>query len=221
MVVVETVLQLYKLFPTHRILITTQSNTAADVVASRLLQAYEPIESDLVRVISNSVHEANTTSRDLENNCACIINQIDDDEDYEQPQNKKYRVEHLKKFRIVVSTCVSIGVICRNEIDKGYFNHVIVEEAGQCEEPETLIPLSLIDPNQGQIIMSGDPMQLPPMVIRLFALDFRNEIDVLSVLLSDYEPSCQISWIRHIDVRTTSQPIRNGRNSFGKHQIII
>lgn len=192
-VIVEIVLQLHKLFPTHRVLITTQSNTAADVVTTRLLQAHAPIAADIVRLISNSVYEADTTSKELENNCVCLKKQhVDDEEENEEDEGpdgkiKKCSVEYLKTFRIVVSTCVSIGVISRNEIDNGHFGHIIVEEAGQCEEPESLIPLTLIDSNHGQIIMAGDPRQLPPMVMSIHAKAREFDVSMFERLLKRYK----------------------------------
>lgn len=128
-VVIEITLQLHKHFPTHRILIAAQSNNAADLVAKRLLQASDSIAPDVLRMISNSVFEMNLLPKELENNSACIMNSMDEDEEAENARahgkRKKYTIEHLKKFRIVVSTCVAIGVVSKNEIDKGYFNHIV------------------------------------------------------------------------------------------------
>lgn len=124
-VITEIALQLHKYFPKHRILITTQSNSAADLMTKRLLQAHEPIAADILRVISNSVFQANSLSKELEKYSACIGE--DKNAENVQPQNnvKKYGISHLKKFRIVVSTCVAIGMITKNQIDNGHFNHIV------------------------------------------------------------------------------------------------
>lgn len=54
--------------------------------------------------------------------------------------------------------------IC-SEISRGYFSHVMIDEASQCSEMDSLIPISFVDQKGGQIIISGDPLQLPPLTL--------------------------------------------------------
>ena len=54
---------------------------------------------------------------------------------------------------------------------KNHFTHLFIDEAGFATEPETLIPVSLLnlDPNKtdqvlGQVVLAGDPQQLGPVI---------------------------------------------------------
>lgn len=59
-------------------------------------------------------------------------------------------------------------------LGKGYFNYLFFDEAGQAEEPLTLIPLTGLllrqdDKILGSLILAGDPKQLGPIVHSKFA----------------------------------------------------
>lgn len=134
-VILEIVLQLHK-HTDHRILVATQSNSAADLVTRRLLSANSEIKKDVLRIVSNSVLEQNLIPKELEGYAKCVWNDKDAAEDDEEEtdevalnkKRKKINVDLMKQSRIVVSTCVSIGVITKDKIDKGHFHNVIIEE---------------------------------------------------------------------------------------------
>lgn len=71
-------------------------------------------------------------------------------------------IEELKKHQVILCTCNASG---RHLLTKeGALNviQVIVDEAGMCSEPETLIPL--VNHNPSQVVLIGDHMQLRPII---------------------------------------------------------
>ena len=70
----------------------------------------------------------------------------------------------LMRFRVVVSTCISACVPYNIGVPRGHFTHIFVDEAGQAAEPEAMIPIKTMSDGRTNIILSGDPKQLGPIV---------------------------------------------------------
>lgn len=68
-----------------------------------------------------------------------------------------------------------------------YFTHVIIDEAAQCSECEAMIPISCINTNDGQIIMAGDPLQLPPISLSIHARHHRLITSMLERYIDTYK----------------------------------
>ena len=83
------------------------------------------------------------------------------------------QLSKLRSFRVIVTTCICASHIAntaRKEGAAGWFSHVIVDEAGEATEPETLVPMQLLSPSaHTQIILFGDHFQLGPLVISSLA----------------------------------------------------
>ena len=65
---------------------------------------------------------------------------------------------------------------------RGHFTHVIIDEAGQAMEPEALIPIGLVSPENGQIILAGDPLQLGPVLTSSYAKTYDLGLSLLERL---------------------------------------
>lgn len=95
------------------------------------------------------------------------------------------RLELIKKFRVVISTSTTIAQLLEGHSLRNFFTHVIIDEAGQCTEVDVLVPMVLVG-KVGQVIMAGDPNQMPPLVINKHANDRGLSVSMLSRLLECY-----------------------------------
>ncbi|XP_072200440.1 RNA helicase Mov10l1 [Excalfactoria chinensis] len=164
--VVEAILQIHFTLPDSRILVCAPSNAATDLICLRLHQSNLLKPGTMVRV--------NATCRSAE--------QIDD---IVKPYCKDGDdIWKAVWFRIIITTCSSAGMFYQTGMRLGHFTHVILDEAGQASEPESLIPIGLISEVNGQIVLVGDPKQLGPLIKSRIAVAFGLNISFLERLIS-------------------------------------
>ncbi|KFQ62234.1 Putative helicase Mov10l1, partial [Pelecanus crispus] len=164
--VIEAILQIHYTLPDSRILVCAPSNAATDLICLRLHQSNLLKPGAMVRV--------NASFRSAE--------QIDD---MVKPYCKDGDdIRKASWFRIIITTCSSAGMFYQTEIRLGHFTHVILDEAGQASEPESLIPIGLISEANGQIVLVGDPKQLGPVIKSKIALSFGLNMSLLERLTS-------------------------------------
>ncbi|POI30107.1 hypothetical protein CIB84_006143 [Bambusicola thoracicus] len=164
--VVEAILQIHFTLPDSRILVCAPSNAATDLICLRLHQSNLLKPGAMVRV--------NATCRSTE--------QIDD---IVKPYCKDGDdIWKAVWFRIIITTCSSAGMFYQTGTRLGHFTHVILDEAGQASEPESLIPIGLISEVNGQIVLVGDPKQLGPLIKSRIAVAFGLNISLLERLIS-------------------------------------
>lgn len=108
--------------------------------------------------------------------------------------------EELMKFRVIVSTCVSASVPYGIGVPRGHFTHIFVDEAGQAAEPESMIPIKTMADNQTNVILSGDPKQLGPIVRSDLALSLKLGVSYLDRLCEmDMYDESQMSGITYVN----------------------
>uniref|UniRef100_A0A8B9PIW4 RNA helicase n=1 Tax=Apteryx owenii TaxID=8824 RepID=A0A8B9PIW4_APTOW len=164
--IIEAILQIHYTLPDSRILVCAPSNTATDLICVRLHESNLLKPGTMVRV--------NASCRSPE--------QIDD---IVKPYCKDGDdIWKALWFRIIITTCSSAGLFYQTGIRLGHFTHVILDEAGQASEPESLIPLGLISEANGQIVLVGDPKQLGPVIKSKVAAAFGLNISLLERLMS-------------------------------------
>ncbi|KAM9311728.1 RNA helicase Mov10l1 [Gastrophryne carolinensis] len=164
--VIEAILQIHYALPDSRILVCAPSNSAADLVCLRLHESGHLEPGTMVRVNASSRQEE--TINDL------VKPYCGPGED----------IKKASRFRIIISTCSSAGMFYQIGLRVGHFTHVFVDEAGQASEPECLIPLGLVSEVTGQIVLSGDPMQLGPVIKSRIALAYGLHVSLLERLMS-------------------------------------
>ncbi|KAL8277927.1 hypothetical protein RQP46_009746 [Phenoliferia psychrophenolica] len=100
------------------------------------------------------------------------------------------KLEHLLKFRVIVSTCIASSTIPGVGVPQGHFSHIFVDESGQTVEPAALIPLSVASPTTS-VVLVGDPKQLGPIVHSGVAESLGLDRSLLErlMLLPSYDPS--------------------------------
>uniref|UniRef100_A0A8C3BLZ5 RNA helicase n=1 Tax=Cairina moschata TaxID=8855 RepID=A0A8C3BLZ5_CAIMO len=164
--VVEAILQIHYTLPDSRILVCAPSNAATDLICLRLHQSSLLKPGAMVRI--------NASCRSPEQIDDIVKPYCKDGED----------IWKASWFRIIVTTCSSAGMFYQTGIRLGHFTHVILDEAGQACEPESLIPIGLISEANGQIVLVGDPKQLGPVIKSKIALAFGLNMSLLERLLS-------------------------------------
>lgn len=174
--VVETILQILSLIPHSRILVASPSNSAANLITERLINSKNELTGSLLRIISHTVLCSDKIPDIIRPYCATL----DIAEEYSSRNqhsvfndiNVKCRKSFIGRHRITVGTCSCIGALVQMGFSKGHFTHIVVDEAGQASEPEIMIPLTFIDKEKGQIILTGDPMQLGPVIFSKYCASF-------------------------------------------------
>ncbi|XP_063627778.1 RNA helicase Mov10l1-like isoform X2 [Cydia splendana] len=156
--IVEAILQLAKT-RTNRILVCTDSNMAADHVATLLIQYADkfPEEEFLLR--------ANSEFRVWETMPAILG-------PYSNGTSRqswtRVTIAKFMSYSIVITTLVHAAKFAKELKQKKHervTTHVFIDEAAQASEPASLIPLcGLLKPG-GALVLAGDPQQLGPVVI--------------------------------------------------------
>uniref|UniRef100_A0A0D9VPT7 RNA helicase n=1 Tax=Leersia perrieri TaxID=77586 RepID=A0A0D9VPT7_9ORYZ len=176
MTLVEAILQLYTAKRRANILICAASNSAADHVLAKLLQA-----SYLIR--PSDIFRLNATSRQYE----------DVDPDFirfcffQDMVFKCPPLQALLRYKIVISTYMSSSMLQSEGIRRGHFTHIFLDEAGQASEPEAMVPLSGLCGRDTVVVLAGDPMQLGPVVFCKQAEQDGLGKSYLQRLLREYE----------------------------------
>ena len=67
---------------------------------------------------------------------------------------------------------------------RDHFTHIFIDEAGQALEPEVMVPIRTLAGRKTNIILSGDPKQLGPIVCSNVAAEFGCRVSYLERLMA-------------------------------------
>uniref|UniRef100_A0A8C0J6L3 Helicase with zinc finger domain n=1 Tax=Chelonoidis abingdonii TaxID=106734 RepID=A0A8C0J6L3_CHEAB len=101
--------------------------------------------------------------------------------------------EDILRQRVVVVTLNTSQYLCQLDLEPGFFTHILLDEAAQAMECETIMPLALANKNT-RIVLAGDHMQLSPFVYSEFARERNLHVSLLDRLYEHYpaEFPCRI-----------------------------
>lgn len=143
-------LQLLRKDDNVKILACAPSNSAADLIAERLLKQLKP--KQILRVYAPSRSPA--LSAPLVLTCA-------------YKEGGSFAIppaSHTMSFRVVVTTCVGAAFAYNTSVPAGHFDWIFVDEAGQGTEPEIMVPIKGMSGPRTNVVLSGDPKQLRPVI---------------------------------------------------------
>ena len=149
--VVECIKQLLAKSPQAKILACAPGNSAADLLALHLLGHLN--KDELFRFYAPSRFKEQAPDELLP---------------YTFTQSGGHfsvpSMDRLKNFKVIVSTCGSAGVFSGVGMARGHFSHIFIDEAGQATEPESFLSIKMLADSKTNVILSGDPKQLGPVI---------------------------------------------------------
>ncbi|KAK2898645.1 hypothetical protein Q8A67_010063 [Cirrhinus molitorella] len=174
--IVEAIKQVEKNIPDAYILACAPSNSAADQLCEKLI-ASEHVDARKIYRIYASSRNPKEIPKVLERNSnvegGTIIFPCKED---------------LMYHKILVSTLVTAGRLVSGGFPVGHFSHIFVDEAGHAVEPETIISVAgLLNAKTGQLVLTGDPKQLGPILRSPFAIKYGLGLSLLERLMTQNE----------------------------------
>lgn len=189
--IIEAILQLSTNVSDSRILVATPSNSAADLITEHIIDSNQFLPGHFVRLVGYNAIEREMIPQHLLKYCSTIDiarpGTVKDEMQVTKSGLKlRCNADVLGRHRITIGTCNTIGTLMQLEFPRDHFTHAIIDESGQCIEPEVLIPVTFLNKATGQVIFAGDPMQLGPVVLSRYAIDNGLETSFLVRLLKRF-----------------------------------
>ncbi|KAJ7054531.1 P-loop containing nucleoside triphosphate hydrolase protein [Mycena amicta] len=147
---VETIFQVLKSDPEARVIACAPSNSAADLIATRLMD----LGTDTLFRFYAPSRNKELVDLKLRDFTYTTV-----DGHFSVPP-----LARMKRFRAIVTTLVSASVVSGIGIPRGHYSHIFIDEAGQATEPEAMIVIQTMADSKTNIVLSGDPKQLGPII---------------------------------------------------------
>eukprot|EP00118_Oscarella_pearsei_P023886 m.292099 g.292099 ORF g.292099 m.292099 type:complete len:3100 (+) comp40730_c1_seq7:4098-13397(+) len=144
------------------ILVCTQSNHAADLYIQQLAKS-DGFSAKLVRIYYRG-RRVNTVPRDVLKYCQ--VRYTKDGHGYFLEPNLSELCQYPPL--VVVTTLATAGVLKADDAGRDSFSLIVIDEAAQATEPESIIPLSLAN-EKTTLVLAGDHRQINPPVSSRYA----------------------------------------------------
>ncbi|KAI3352995.1 hypothetical protein L3Q82_019569 [Scortum barcoo] len=169
-----------------RVLICTHSNSAADLYIKDYLHPYVEAGNPHARPLRVYFRNrwVKTVHPVVQQYCLISGTQIT----FQMPTR-----EDILRHRVVVVTLSTSQYLCQLDLEPGLFTHILLDEAAQAMECETIMPFALASKTT-RIVLAGDHMQLSPFVYSEFARERNLHVSLLDRLYEHYPPEypCRI-----------------------------
>lgn len=166
----EIIVQLVTHSPKSRILVCTQSNSAANLILSKLVETKRFTHEDMIRIIGTQVYNNDTVPTELKRYCGTFGNPHANPLKALETGLDEIKVDldliTVTEYQVLILTCGSVGNFIKFGLSQTHFTHLILDEAGQCLETEAVMALCMTTAVNSQIILAGDDKQLGPVVQR-------------------------------------------------------
>lgn len=169
--------------PDRNIIIATPSNSAANLFVETFMKIPE-LAGDFKRLVSHNQTERGLIPESIVQYCSKVnITSCSNDDYSEQERLTKHQI---KQFPIIISTLDNLGSFLRMDFGD-HFKTVVIDEAAQASEPDCYIPLTLLEPINGQVILAGDHHQLGPCSMSKYVKKFKLRKSLFERLIQVYE----------------------------------
>ncbi|KAL9988658.1 hypothetical protein ACROYT_G003130 [Oculina patagonica] len=203
--------KVHSLIDTSFILACAPENSAADLLAERLLDHVD--KGKLFRMYASS-RPWDFVPQKLKD--ARVVNFDPVLHDVFYPSKE----ELMSNYRVIVTTLVTAGRLVSAMFPRTHFTHIFIDEAGHATEPECIIPVAdLLDPNNprgGQLVLAGDPKQLGPILRSPITQKYGLETSLLERLMT----SCA-AYSRGLKGSYNSNLLTKLVNNYRSHRTII
>ncbi|XP_069050736.1 probable helicase with zinc finger domain [Lepisosteus oculatus] len=161
-----------------RILICTHSNSAADLYIKDYLHPHVEAGNPHARPLRVYFRNrwVKTVHPVVQQYCLISSTQFT----FQMPER-----EDIEKHRVVVVTLSTSQYLCQLDLEPGLFTHILLDEAAQAMECETIMPFALAS-KATRIVLAGDHMQLSPFVYSEFARERNLHVSLLDRLYEHY-----------------------------------
>lgn len=164
--------------PNTRILICTHSNSAADLYIRDYFHSFVESGNTAARPLRIYFKDRWVPTVHPVVRLYCCMS---DSEDHFVMPTK----EQVEKHRVVVATLSTSRFLTHLKLDQGFFTHILLDEAAQAMECETIMPIALATKNT-RIVLAGDYMQISPQVHSPFVFERRLHVSLLERLYDHY-----------------------------------